>query len=97
MAEPALTTESTVYVTYIRTTPEKLWKALPRPEFTRQYWVQTWQDCDWKPGILEDHDPRRSRRDSGEVLEIEPGRQSRPDAGATSSSPRCAERGSPPA
>jgi uncharacterized protein YndB with AHSA1/START domain len=27
---------SFVYVTYIRTTPEKLWKALLDPEFTRQ-------------------------------------------------------------
>ena len=26
------------YVTYIRTTPEKLWAALTRPEFNRQYW-----------------------------------------------------------
>ena len=25
-----------VYVTYIRTTPEKLWKALIEPEFTRE-------------------------------------------------------------
>ena len=29
-----------VYVTYIRTTPEKLWQALIDPEFTRQYWVR---------------------------------------------------------
>jgi uncharacterized protein YndB with AHSA1/START domain len=28
---------SFVYVTYIRTTPEKLWRALIEPEFTRQY------------------------------------------------------------
>ena len=27
-----------VYVTFIRTTPEKLWRALMEPEFTRQYW-----------------------------------------------------------
>lgn len=41
--------ESTfVYVTYIRTTPEKLWRALLDPEFTRQYWVGTWQDCTWQ-------------------------------------------------
>jgi nitrogen fixation/metabolism regulation signal transduction histidine kinase len=26
-----------VYVTYIRTTPEKLWRALLDPEFTRRY------------------------------------------------------------
>ena len=27
-----------VYVTFIRTTPEKLWDAITKPEFTRQYW-----------------------------------------------------------
>jgi uncharacterized protein YndB with AHSA1/START domain len=39
-----------VYVTYIRTTPEKLWAALTQPEFTKQYWAETWQESDWKPG-----------------------------------------------
>ena len=39
-----------VYVTYIRTTPEKLWRALIEPEFTRQFWVGTWQESEWKPG-----------------------------------------------
>ncbi len=32
------------YVTYIRTTPEKLWQALIDPEFTRRYWCETRQD-----------------------------------------------------
>jgi uncharacterized protein YndB with AHSA1/START domain len=27
-----------VYVTYIRTTPQKLWDALTTPEFQKQYW-----------------------------------------------------------
>ena len=39
-----------VYVTYIRTTPEKLWQALIDPEFTRRFWCETWQECEWKPG-----------------------------------------------
>ena len=34
-------TTSFVYVTYILATPEKLWRALIEPEFTRQYWVET--------------------------------------------------------
>ena len=37
-----------LYVTYIRTTPEKLWQALIDPEFTKRYWVETWQECEWK-------------------------------------------------
>jgi uncharacterized protein YndB with AHSA1/START domain len=39
-----------VYVTFIRTTPEKLWDALTKPEFTRLYWYDMWQDSDWKEG-----------------------------------------------
>ena len=65
-----------VYVTYIRTTPEKLWQALIDPEFTRRYWVETWQDSEWKPGAswrLMIPDGRVG--DSGEILEIEPGRR----------------------
>ena len=62
-----------VYVTFIRTTPEKLWQALMDPEFTRQYWANTTQECAWEPGapwrLLK---PDGSTADSGEVLEIEP-------------------------
>jgi uncharacterized protein YndB with AHSA1/START domain len=62
-----------VYVTYIRTTPEKLWQALIDPEFTRRYWVETWQESDWQPGsswrIMI---PDGRVADSGQVLEIEP-------------------------
>jgi uncharacterized protein YndB with AHSA1/START domain len=62
-----------VYVIYIRTTPEKLWQALLDPDFTRQFWVGTWQECDWKVGSswkLMIPDGRVG--DSGEVLEIDP-------------------------
>jgi uncharacterized protein YndB with AHSA1/START domain len=62
-----------VYVTYIRTTPEKLWRALLDPEFTRRYWCDTHHESEWKPGAawrLMIPDGRVA--DSGEVLEIEP-------------------------
>jgi len=39
-----------VYVTYIRTTPEKLWKALIEPKFTRKFRCDTTQESEWKPG-----------------------------------------------
>jgi uncharacterized protein YndB with AHSA1/START domain len=61
-----------VYVTYIRTTPEKLWDALTQPEFTRAYWCETWHDTTWEPGAtwkLMIPDGRVG--DGGEVLEIE--------------------------
>jgi uncharacterized protein YndB with AHSA1/START domain len=41
---------SFVYVTYIRTTPEKLWSALTDPKFTRQYWFGMNPESDWKVG-----------------------------------------------
>jgi uncharacterized protein YndB with AHSA1/START domain len=65
-----------VYVTYIRTTPEKLWQALIDPEFTRRYFVETWQECDWKPGASwRRMIPDGRVADSGQVLEIEPPRR----------------------
>jgi uncharacterized protein YndB with AHSA1/START domain len=65
-----------VYVTYIRTTPEKLWRALTEPEFTRKFWVATVQECDWKVGSpwkLVVPDGRVA--DAGEVVEIDPPRK----------------------
>jgi uncharacterized protein YndB with AHSA1/START domain len=62
-----------VYVTYIRTTPEKLWQALIDPEFTRRFWCETWQDCEWKPGATwRIMTPDGRVADSGEILEIDP-------------------------
>jgi uncharacterized protein YndB with AHSA1/START domain len=39
-----------VYATYIRTTPEKLWDALIKPEFTRRYFFGVTMDTDWRVG-----------------------------------------------
>jgi len=41
-----------VYVTYIKTSPEKLWKALTTTEFTWQYWFGTHMVSDWKEGSV---------------------------------------------
>lgn len=62
-----------VYVTYIRTTPERLWAALTQPEFTRRYWAETWQESEWKAGAdwrLMIPDGRVG--DVGKILEIDP-------------------------
>jgi uncharacterized protein YndB with AHSA1/START domain len=64
------------YVTYIRTTPEKLWQALLSPEFTRKFWCECSMESDWKTGSpwrLMIHDGRVG--DSGEVLESDPYRK----------------------
>jgi len=62
-----------VYVTYIRTTQQKLWEALTKPEFQRQYWFGIHQDCDWKAGSpWKMTFPDGRVADAGEVLEIDP-------------------------
>ena len=61
-----------VYVTFIRTSPEKLWDALTKPEFTRKYWFGSTQDSTWEPGSswqLKAPDGRLT--DSGKVIEID--------------------------
>src|SRR5437763_1225426 len=65
-----------VYVTYIRTTPEKLWKALIDPEFTRKYWSETVQKCDWKPGSpWRNTGPGGRLADQGKILEFDPSKR----------------------
>lgn len=65
-----------VYVAYIRTTPEKLWRALIEPEFTKQYWAGTWQESDWKVGSdWKIMIPDGRVGDSGKVLEFDPPRR----------------------
>ena len=39
-----------VYVTYIRTTPEKLWSALTDAEFMKQYWFGMHCESQWTAG-----------------------------------------------
>jgi len=66
------TTSTFVYVTYIRTTPEKLWSALTSPEFTRQYWFGIHHESEWKAGAswkMIFSDGRVA--DTGEIVEIE--------------------------
>src|SRR6201993_5173108 len=66
-----------VYVTYIRTTPEKLWSALTTDvDFMKQYWFGMHCESQWTAG-----DPWRLVSgdgqvfDSGEVVEVEPPRR----------------------
>jgi uncharacterized protein YndB with AHSA1/START domain len=60
-----------VYVTYIRTTPEKLWDALLNPEFTKQYWFGSWQECEWRKGSPWKLYGPDGLNCTGEVVEIE--------------------------
>ncbi len=66
-----------LYVTYIASRPETVWKALLDGEFTRQYWDHE-NVSDWKPGSPWEHrrvDAARTVDLLGEVLEAEPPRR----------------------
>jgi len=39
-----------VYVTHINNTPENVWNAITRPEFTRKYWFGRGVQSDWTVG-----------------------------------------------
>jgi len=45
-----MNTPDTVYVTYIATTPEKVWAALTIGEITHKYFFGRRIECDWKTG-----------------------------------------------
>jgi len=66
-----------VYVTYIRTTPERLWSALTDDaEFMKQYWFGVHCESEWKPGASwEMLYPDGRVIDSGEIVEADPPRR----------------------
>lgn len=66
-----------VYVTYIATSPERLWKALIDAEITAKYW-QHINVSDWQPGSKWEH--RRADKEGGlqlvgRVIESSPPRR----------------------
>jgi uncharacterized protein YndB with AHSA1/START domain len=68
----AMNRSTFMYVTYIRTTPEKLWDALTDPATMKQYWFGMHQETDWLPGsawrlVF----PDGKTADTGEILEAD--------------------------
>lgn len=62
-----------VYVTYIRTTPARLWSALTDSDFVPRYWLGVRAEAEWKAGgawRLEFPDGRIA--DIGEIVAFEP-------------------------
>ena len=65
-----------VYVTYIRSTPEKVWAALTDPQMVRKFWFGMDVACDFKAGStwsLSFEDGRVA--DTGEILAATPPRR----------------------
>jgi uncharacterized protein YndB with AHSA1/START domain len=67
-----MTKPSFVYVTYIATTPEKVWQAFVDTNVMRQYWIGPGAECarvnvsDWKPGSRWEH----QRDDETHIVDI---------------------------
>src|SRR5262245_28935739 len=75
MTEPS-SRSTFVYVTFIRTSPARLWAALTSPEFMKQYWFGMHCESDWRAGSpwkLVFSDGRVA--DAGEVVEADPPRR----------------------
>ena len=79
-----MTKPSFVYVSYIATTPEKVWQAFVDTDVMSQYWVGPTADCarvnvsDWKPGSSWEHvhaDDPRAVDIVGKVVESNPPRR----------------------
>ena len=65
-----------VYVTYIRTTQDQVWRALTDQDFIRKYWFGVTAESEWTAGSpwkLTMPDGRTA--DSGEILECDPPRR----------------------
>ena len=71
-----MTKSTYVYVSYIRTTPEKLWAALTDDAFIAQYWFGMHTDCTFQPGSpWKLISPDGEVFDEGEILEADPPRR----------------------
>ena len=65
-----------VYVTYIRTTPAKLWSALTDTDFIKQYWFGNHCESQWTAGSpWRNVYPDGRVTDVGEIVEAEPPRR----------------------
>jgi len=65
---------SFVYVTYIRSTPEKVFGAITKPDLARRYWGHE-NVSDWRPGSRWEHvraNEERTVELAGKVIEVSP-------------------------
>ena len=68
-----MTRSTFVYVTYIRTSPDKLWSALTDAEFMKQYWFGTHCESKWTAGSSWKMVSRDGGiTDAGEIVEANP-------------------------
>ena len=71
-----MTRSTFVYVTYIRTTQQKLWSALTDPDFMKQYWLGYHCESKWTAGSAwKMVSTQGDITDAGEILESDPPRR----------------------
>jgi len=63
-----------VYVTYIKTTPAKLWLALTDPKIIEKYWFGLRMESDLKQGSNWKFYAKDELMDSGKILHVKPKR-----------------------
>jgi len=64
------------YVTYIATTPEKLWEALTKPDVSEKYWFGYRVQADGKAGArMTAHNPKGTLAHDDPILESDPPRR----------------------
>ena len=65
-----------LYVSYIRTTPQRLWTALTDPEFMKQYWFGNHWESQWTAGSSWKNVSGDGQiLDAGAIVEAEPSRR----------------------
>ncbi len=76
LEDPSMSNPEFVYTTYIRTTSERLWRALTEPSFTSRYWGCTFES-DWNEGSAYTLEEKGVRITDPEqvVLEAKPDRR----------------------
>ena len=72
---PSATAPKYVFATYIRATPELIWRALTESEFTTRYWYGSTIESDWQPGSPYEVQAGGKPAINGEILEAEPPRR----------------------
>ena len=66
-----MTENSFTYVTYIATTPEKLWEALTCSKYTEQYFFGSTIQSDWHEGSQITYSRNGKVTDYGKILNVE--------------------------
>jgi uncharacterized protein YndB with AHSA1/START domain len=76
LEEEAMNAPRHVYEVLIRTTPEKLWRAITDPEETQKYFYGSRVESSWKPGAkIEYRMPDGSIAIEGTLIEVVPNRK----------------------